>query len=166
MRSYPGPGPRQFNKLSGVWIFLISRRSWTGGRAWSSCRNAGRRKGRAYFKSSNAPRAARLFASCSEKCTQRLRPGGPSFNRCRSAASWVAYSPRLHRGSLERPIERFNSKIAVSSLWKSRSVKSFCTTNDRKLRKQLYLPSLLHTNKSRIFLILVQFKNYNNIDNY
>lgn len=28
-----GPGPRQFNKLGGVWIFLISRRSWTGGRA-------------------------------------------------------------------------------------------------------------------------------------
>lgn len=27
----PGPGPRQFNKLGGVWIFLISRQSWTGG---------------------------------------------------------------------------------------------------------------------------------------
>jgi len=26
-------GPRQFNKLGGVWIFLISRQSWTGGRA-------------------------------------------------------------------------------------------------------------------------------------
>lgn len=151
MRSYPGPGPRQFNKLSGVWIFLISRRSWTGGRAWSSCRKAGRRKGRAYFKSSNAPRAARLFASCSEKCTQRLRPGGPSFNRCRSAASWVAYSPCLHRGSLERPIERFNSKIAVSSLWKSRSVKSFCTTNEIESWESNYIFPLFYIRINLVF---------------
>lgn len=61
----PETGPRQFNKLGGVWIFLISRRSWTGGRAWSSCRNVDgrRRKGRAYFKSSNA-RLESLGYSC------------------------------------------------------------------------------------------------------
>lgn len=56
-----GPGPRQFNKLGGVWIFLISRRSWMGGRAWSSCRNVGGR--RVYFKSSNA-RLGPLGYSC------------------------------------------------------------------------------------------------------
>lgn len=119
VRLDPGLGPRQFNKLGGVWIFLISWRSWMGGRAWSSCRNVGirRRKGRVYFKSSNARlRAARLFVSCSEKCTQRLRPGEPSLNRCRSTVSWADCSLRHCGGSIERSIEWFNHDIATFCL--------------------------------------------------
>lgn len=36
-----GPFSRQgqFNKVDEVWIFLISRQSWTAGGAWSSCWN-------------------------------------------------------------------------------------------------------------------------------
>lgn len=131
----PGPGPRQFNKLGGVWIFLISPAKLDGRpRVIVLPKRPPQKEPRppfyfflSFFFSVSPPslslslshtpffplalilkvqtRAlppehARLFASCPEKCTQRLRPGPPGFNRCRrrlSVSRLQSSSVWLHR---------------------------------------------------------------------